>query len=470
MHMIWFVILSRIRTFCKILFCKELFSRIYIYSFTFCIFLVNLWWTVTHATWVQHTTIRLQLVAQFTWAIENTSTQVIFQDNIYRTSWLNHTIELISTIWATYELDGDIQYMVTWTLIWSLPQSRDVLLTSWDGLKQISWLYISEEFIQLPITITYGVDTTPPPLTTSFSWPTTSLEENQPISFSRNAVTDTGVGLHTYIIQLSQSPLFSTAIQFTSTWTSLTLWWWSITPWVRYRRRWAADYLWNVIYWIPLSFSVATPASNYWTNSSISDSSVPKEQIENSVTWDQCPGWDNSGNYFDGICSWVSDAPILLNVPDAHQAADTLPRREKIYNQFTEPRVTLYVFPNYEAPKPYTIYEHTPTYVYNDIYEYQENKKSAYPQLPYQPTFWTKKIADTKSFLFTSKFDGIPTSRATTYLFYRFVQTHQSCADIGQRCPANPICRDISSSCYEQFVCLDHEWYNAIIARCPRKS
>jgi len=102
---------------------------------------------------------------------------------------------------------------------------------------------------------------------------------------------------------------------------------------------------------------------------------------------DQCPGGDDSGNYFDGICTTVYEPPILLNIPQEHQAADFLPRRENIYNQFTEPRVTLYVFPNYKPPKPYTIYEYTPKYVYNDIYEYAKNTITPYPQLPYQPTF-----------------------------------------------------------------------------------
>ena len=93
-----------------------------------------------------------------------------------------------------------------------------------------------------------------------------------------------------------------------------------------------------------------------------------------------------------------------MNVPKEHQATDILPWWEKIFNTITEPKAVLYVFPNYDAPKPFTIYEHTPDYVYEDIYEYADTA-TTYPQLPYKPSFGVKTVKENKADApFTSKF------------------------------------------------------------------
>ena len=92
-----------------------------------------------------------------------------------------------------------------------------------------------------------------------------------------------------------------------------------------------------------------------------------------------------------------------MNVPKEHQTSDILPRWETIFHQITEPKAMLYVFPNYDAPKPFTIYEHTPNYVYEDIYEY--TAATTYPQLPYKPSFGVKTSNNNKADApFTSKF------------------------------------------------------------------
>ena len=50
---------------------------------------------------------------------------------------------------------------------------------------------------------------------------------------------------------------------------------------------------------------------------------------------------------------------MLRNLPFEHQAAATQPRREKMFTPLKKtPNDRIFVFPNYDAPKPFTIYEY----------------------------------------------------------------------------------------------------------------
>lgn len=448
-------------------------SRLAVYAFAsisiFCLLLIGGLWTTWWSSSIANTTLRLEIIASFTWSVTYTGNTTLFINGIHRTTWANHTIILSSSTDVIYSSSWDIIESITWAIYFPTQYILPIQLTPGEWEKKVFITYtpltwISEDQLPLP-PVVYWVDITPPPLTTSYSWPPPTIDQYDPVSFTWDASVDTWVWLSYYSIQLSHSPTFSTAVEFTTTWTNLLLWGGSLSPGQRYRRRWATDLLWNSIYSFPISFtvlsSIPAPLWNGWTTSSIwiGNTSTPLS--------DQCPWGDDSWNYFDGICSGVNEPPVLLNVPVEHQAADFLPRREKIYNSLTEPKTTLYVFPNYEAPKALTIYEYTPNYVYNDIYEYADTSNK-YPNLPYQPSFGVKRTSVKWHWEeFTSKFTWISTSRATSYLFYWFVQTQNSCSDVWQFCPQDPICWEAWSSCYfERNICLDKQ---TEINRCIRK-
>lgn len=443
--------------------------------FCSCIFL-----SISESATKQNTTIHLEIIASFIWSLSHTWNTAILDSNIYWTTWAYHTVLLWSSKDATYTLHGNSMAWTTGIIYsWTQP-TLAIQLTPWDWLKEVFVTYIPLTWISAdqltPPPVIYWVDTTPPPLTSSYAWPSATLDTDDSIPFTWNAVTDTWIWLDQYVIQLSYSPLFSTAMEFSTTGTSLLLWAWSLTPGNRYRRRAAIDILWNSIYGYPTNFTIrsSTPSwfSHGWNNSSIWGSWWAIWPNQPSPISDQCPWGDKSGNYFDGVCSLLTQSPVFMNVPKEHQASDVLPRWETIFNQVTEPKAMLYVFPNYDAPKPFTIYEHTPDYVYQDIYEYTDTV-TTYPQLPYKPSFGVKTVNNNKADApFTSKFAWISTSRVTNYLFYRFVQTTASCSDVGQFCPLDAVCREIWSVCYQDItICLETQTQNELrTQRCPRMS
>ena len=75
----------------------------------------------------------------------------------------------------------------------------------------------------IPPSLLYAVDTTPPAMTTWYQGPEYPSYVDDPMSFSWAPVTDSGVGLDHYIVQLSRSLLFTTAMEFTTQDTELIL-------------------------------------------------------------------------------------------------------------------------------------------------------------------------------------------------------------------------------------------------------
>lgn len=131
-------------------------------------------------------------------------------------------------------------------------------------------------------------------------------------------------------------------MSFTTTWTTLTLWW---ECWQRYRRRWAkCTWQYHLLDVDQLSFSPVV-SGGWWEKSSFTP--VPQQPTPIS---DQCPQGDNSGNFFDWLCTKVIKPPVLRNIPFEHQTAATQPRWQKMFqklNQPTEDR--MFVFPNCDA-------------------------------------------------------------------------------------------------------------------------
>lgn len=436
-----------------------------------CIFswlLLFLWMWLTSSQ--QQTTVRLEIVASFTWSLTYTGSSAIFLDNIYRTTWTTQYLVLQSSSNASYHLH---QWVISTTWTYTTPYEiiQTVSLLSWDGQKNVYVTYTPLTGLTgdtlTPPPVIYFLDTTPPPLTDTYSWPNGTQHDIDPLYFSRYASIDTWVWLEIYTIQISNSIHFSTAIEFTTTGTELILWWWSVSPGKRYRRRWARDKLGNSSYGYPVEFTIASPSTTYWGGWWIS--SLPNHHP--TPLSDQCPTGDTSWNYFDGICSPVVQQPILINVPQQHQVIDTLPRRERALEKLNNPHQAVYKFPNYDAPKSLTIYEYPPTYVYQDIYESDDSATdlTAYYQASFwkpSPNQWIHAHIPTSSF--TSKFDWIYTSWSTDYLTYRFVATANSCSVLGQFCPMEAVCRDTTARCYqEEFLCKSTI---AAIAWCLRKS
>jgi len=390
----------------------------------------------------QNTTIRLNLITDFTGDILPIGNTNTFIPPVYWTTWANQILSFNIITDSSFIISWDLQSLITWiTTRWTIT-TIPILLTPQDWLKNITADFTNIVSDMLYTQVTFWLDTTPPPLSVSYSWPNPTHPYTAPISFTWNASVDTGIWLESYVIQISNTMSFTTAIEFTTTQTNLVLWWWSLSSGKRYRRRWAYDKLDNRTYGYPIVFTIQEQSpSNPVSVWSASSTKTP------SPISDQCPARDNSWNYFDGICSPITQQPVLVNVPWEHQVADTEPRREKALHKINNTNVMIYNFPDYEAPKSLTIYEHDPKYVYKDIYERGEKTTNLINW--YNPWLWKQKESP-KSWLhdnivagsFTSKLNWVNTSRSTNYLFYRYINTTNSCADIWQFCPIDPTCRD----------------------------
>lgn len=411
---------------------------------------MSLW--IWQTAWVTQTTLRLEIIQWFTWTLTPIYETYLFDNWIYRTTWTHQTVAMISSVQVDYELSWATQQLLSWSL-WAWVTSYVPLdLLPWDWPKQITASYLptwdNEYLWVLPFWITYHIDTTPPPLSYSFSWPDAHTPGSEPIPFSRIAVVDTGVGLHHYLIQLSLSSSFSTAMEFTTTGTQLILWWWTLSSGRWYRRRWAVDTLWNIIYSTPIEFTVEGWWEGWWGGGGSSSTIwINKPQSpEPTPRSDQCPMGDESGNYFDGLCSATILPPTLINIPQEHQANSREPRREKAWDRLTKQQKKLYVFPSYEPPKPYTIYEYDNTLT-DEITIYEVNEAHE------QQTLWTQEMNSAteydKNFDYLRRWEG---------------NRYPTCSWLYQYCPVVPLCTDYLLWCEEiYFVC-----YATNIPRCPR--
>lgn len=325
--------------------------------------------------------------------------------------------------------------------IYSLETVKKNIFVQFTAISGITW----DVLTLWPVV--YWVDTTPPPLTNSFSWPSTSLAQSSPLSFSRDSVTDAGVWVDEYLIQLSHTNTFATVMEFTTTWTTLTLWWGSLTPWQRYRRRWARDALGNIIYSTSTSFLISSPvvSGGGWGGSSFTP--VPQQPTPIS---DQCPQGDNSGNFFDWLCTKVIKPPVLRNIPFEHQTAATQPRWQKMFqklNQPTEDRI--FVFPNYDAPKPFTIYEYDAPNAPNiSLGTEQEKSLTNIPVVASpEPAPQTAQTTNVDSPSVWSAWSSDLPPWAYLYEWYTF--EYPTCSTVLLYCPVDPVTQESVYWCAE---------------------
>mgnify|MGYP006919239707 CR=1 FL=1 len=69
------------------------------------------------------------------------------------------------------------------------------------------------------------------------------------------------------------------------------------------------------------------------------------------------------------MCTPLITFPELVIISPEHQAPDTRPFIDKLNEWLKNEPLKAYVFPAYDAPHAYTIYEYLEELVYNDIYE-----------------------------------------------------------------------------------------------------
>jgi hypothetical protein len=392
-----------------------------------------------NATHQTTTTIQLEITANFTGTLIATGNSSVFQNNIYRTTGTVHTLELQCAIDAEFDLHGDIEQSLTGIYTVSDPYLTNIQLGTGDWIKEVYITYIGRGPMSGEILTPPGVkfwrDTTPPPLTFSFNWPSTEIDDDEPISFQRDAVVDAGIWVDKYIIQLSYSPIFSTAIDFTTTWTTIILWGGSMSEGDRYRRRWASDMLWNTVYGYPVAFTInsSTPPpviTDPWSISSIWTTPLPTQP---SPISDQCPWGDSSWSFFDGLCTALITPPVLVQVPEDEQALHELPRRQRTFHRLNTPPERLYTFPTYDPPKPYTIYEYDTPKKTNTFYSTSRNT---------QPKILTE----------------------TSYLYIRYTTSYPTCSTLYAYCPADPVCSYMLRWCASVYgMCSEQD-----TAWCPR--
>lgn len=398
-----------------------------------------------------YSTITLRVVALFTGEVHPVPNSWMIQlDNIRRTSLGVDSILLESSIPVSYLLSWDMAESYTWILTWWVSKSHTITLHGWDGIKTIHGVYIADDpdYWSLGLQLLIWVDTTPPPLPYSFDWPSEKIGYSEYIPFSRDAVIDTWIWLDYYSIQLSKSPTFSSVIEFSTTGTSLILAWKTLTPAVWYRRWLWIDKLWNTRYSTSFSFKV-TPN---WQNTVLFNE-PPSSSSDPSPVSDNCPQGDISGEFFDGLCTPVIKRPFFTLVPAEHQAPSGPTWIDKLLTWVRTPAPEPYIFPNYDAPKPLTIYEYEPTYVYEDIYENNAGTSPQYPTLPYQPTFDEKAYPHVSAGLhdhLPSVYTSLSVSwdMRSHYLFYWYLHIQQHCTIHDLACTEPGVCESSQVVCY----------------------
>ncbi len=303
----------------------------------------------------------------------------------------------------------------------------------------------SGEIILLPW-LQFGLDTTPPSLPWLINGPNWLVTLSDTLIFNRNAWYDWWSWIKQYIIQLSQNAHFPTAIEFITTGNTVQLSANSLEQKQWYWRLGVVDNLWNILYSNAQSFYYSTTTWGWgWSTSSINN---PKPSNQTPVS-DQCNGPDLSHNFFDWLCTSLVVSPQLVNVPFVHQAADKRPFREKIEEYIKNQPLKAYVFPAYDAPHAYTIYEYPEQLVYKDIYEWDNREENSWkPVIVYNPRLWIKNTGNTTNPLNNETVQSLSwISKEFNYLFIWYKTITLSCPSLSYICQIEPMCVDTILSC-----------------------
>lgn len=422
---------------------------------------VLLWWFYPQL-WLsisspQHTTISVTITAWvLQWSIQPLDTNLVLYSWIYRTTTTTQPVTISANLSSIYTLFGDITSSITWSITPpSLLFSSPILsLNPWDWIKNISTqidslIPMSGWNILLPL-LQFWIDTTPPTLPLTIEWPDRFVKRSDLLSFSRNAWFDWWSGIERYVIQLSQEAHFPTAIEFSSTWTSISLAGNSIENKKRFWRLWIIDRLWNTIY-SSSSFFIFKG----WDSSSL-DNQQPSEQTPIS---DQCNWPDLSNNFFDGICTPLITFPELVIIPSEHQAPDSRPIIDRISEWINNKPLKAYVFPAYDTPHAYTIYEYPVELVYQDIYEWEDREEnSGTPVIVYNPRLGLAKQWNQNTQLHNAAWIDLSLWiwKKYDYLYLWYQIMNNSCAWFLNYCPVEPMCMDTRMWCYtDELICTD---------------
>lgn len=308
--------------------------------------------TPVYANNEQYTTIGIEITAWFSWSLWYAWWGIITWWLYYSNTTVN-TVQLFSSLAATYILSWDSISNTTWTIVGWYTGLYTVILDSGDGIKYIRAVLDASGTNGTNILVTpplwFFIDTQPPSIPSTLVGPATTTSIDSSLVFEWNASTDLGVWFDHYELQISTSPTFSTALSFTTTSSEIALAASSLAAGTWYRRLWVHDMLWNNQYNSVSSFSITSPTVWWWGGGG----SIPP-----ALRPDQCPNGDSSWNLFDGLCNSVEKI-VLKNIPLEQQLTDNRPLlakwKEKLRIDNNEPS---YTFPHYSAPASYTIYEY----------------------------------------------------------------------------------------------------------------
>lgn len=430
-----------------------------IICYTFIIWWILLLWWLYPQLWLtlwtpQTVTISVTITWSLQWTIQPLDTNLVFYSGIYRTTTTTQPVTVSSNLSSTYTLFWDLIHTVTWSITPpSLIFSSPILtLTPWDGIKNVttqidSFYPMSGWTIFLPL-VQFWVDTTPPSLPISITWPDRVIKKAELLSFDWNAWFDWWSGIERYVIQLSQQAHFPTAIELNTTWTSITLAANSIDNKKRYWRLGIIDRVWNTIY-SDVNFFLYQG----WDSSSLDN---PQPSTQTPVS-DQCDWPDLSNNFFDGLCTPLITFPELVIISPEHQAPDTRPFIDKLNEWLKNEPLKAYVFPAYDAPHAYTIYEYPEELVYNDIYEWEDREdNSGTPVIVYNPLLWVaKQLQPNTDYHSVASIEVGDIWDTYDYLYLWYQITPNSCAWIMNYCPVEPMCLDTAIWCYfDELMCL----------------
>ncbi len=411
----------------------------------------QLWLTISSP---QHTTISLTITTwTIQWTIQPIDNTLYFYSWIYRTQNILQPVTITANITNNYLISWNISSTHTWLLNPPVINSSThiLYLNPWDGTKNITTQLISldpinsGEIILLPW-LQFGLDTTPPSLPWLINGPNWLVTLSDTLIFNRNAWYDWWSWIKQYIIQLSQNAHFPTAIEFITTGNTVQLSANSLEQKQWYWRLGVVDNLWNILYSNAQSFYYSTTTWGWgWSTSSINN---PKPSNQTPVS-DQCNGPDLSHNFFDWLCTSLVVSPQLVNVPFVHQAADKRPFREKIEEYIKNQPLKAYVFPAYDAPHAYTIYEYPEQLVYKDIYEWDNREENSWkPVIVYNPRLWIKNTGNTTNPLNNETVQSLSwISKEFNYLFIWYKTITLSCPSLSYICQIEPMCVDTILSC-----------------------
>lgn len=210
--------------------------------------------------------VSLQVVNTFTWTTALADISNYCQEAwIYITNNIIIPLTLSASTSSTYEiLANDVIVWVSGAWVWNYIQNETVILSWWDGLKEIQSHYIAwNEYLRAEPLFIYK-DTMSPTASLPlqpFLW---SKENWSSVTFERSASNDIVSSIVQYTLHISDNPSFIWETTFDTSSLLLNVSKNLLPTWTIYRYVSSKDCIWNTIDGVSSFFTTQIPNQTNW--------------------------------------------------------------------------------------------------------------------------------------------------------------------------------------------------------------